>query len=174
MKGLAAVWSLGCAVMTSSYGLHAQCRSLLRCLSKPGSSPPLHSASRHSSAQSDEGKSKVRPLDRAIAIRNKSIVFMRKHFWVEYCYPLGFILILGIRYLYLYKATLLSVISSSFVIHVLPSSLLLLTLVTSSRVKVLFGWPSFAILSTLIYCAWASRIDNDQFTLLSRPRWLDL
>ncbi len=51
MKGLAAVWSLGCAVMTSSYGLHALCRSLLRCLSKPGSSSPPHSASRHSSAQ---------------------------------------------------------------------------------------------------------------------------
>lgn len=87
---------------------------------------------------SDEGKSKVRPLDRAIAIRNKIIVFMRKHFCVEYRYPLGFILILGIRYLYLCKATLLSMISSSFVVHVLPSSLLLLTLITSSRVKVLF------------------------------------
>ncbi len=49
---------------------------------------------------SDEGKSKVRPLDRAIAIRNENIVFMRKHFCVEYRYPLGFILILGIRYLY--------------------------------------------------------------------------
>lgn len=49
---------------------------------------------------SDEGRSKVRPLGRAIAIRNKNIVLMRKHFCVEDRYPLGFILILGIRYLY--------------------------------------------------------------------------